>query len=69
LAVSIYDPSVEVPREIIEAALKIERYFQTQGIDKWELCGIASRDFSRYDLSFVPQAVLIRGEDGIWNKE
>jgi len=35
-----------VPQDVIESALRIQSYFKSQGKDKWQLCGIESRDYS-----------------------
>ena len=65
-----YDPSMEVPAEIIEAALKIDRYFQRQGIEKWKLCGVQSRDFSdEEDFMKWPESSLVKDSQGKWRKE
>lgn len=36
--------NIVVPQDIIEAAIKLEKWFKIQGINKWELCGVCSRD-------------------------
>jgi len=41
-----YDPNIEIPPEIAEAAIKIERYMSSQGHKKWKLMGIQSREDS-----------------------
>lgn len=43
----------DVPAEIIEAALKVTRYFQSHGIEQWQLLGVASRNLAPVAPSFV----------------
>lgn len=36
----------EIPQDIINAAVKIDVWMKMQGIEKWELCNICSRNYA-----------------------
>lgn len=40
---NIFDPTMTVPPEVVQAADKVAAYFEERGFTEWRLCGVASR--------------------------
>ena len=38
-------PDENIPDEITEAAVMLDKFFKERGLDKWELMGVASRNY------------------------
>lgn len=43
----------DIPKEIFDAANKIDCFFKMRGIQKWELLSIQSRNFDRLDYTMT----------------
>lgn len=66
-------PLEELPPEIIEAARKLEMFFQNKGANQWRLMGVQSRDNSEsiempFGLNINTQSLVMRFSQALAEK-
>lgn len=61
-----YDPELDkgLPKDIEEAAIKVEQYFALRGVKEWEYGGLASRSsVNRLEMELLTKLSMISVEE------